>query len=45
LGRLDVGTYADVIACPGDPFEDISELTRVSFVMKGGHVHRHEAES
>ena len=45
LGRVDVGAYADVIACPGDPFDDITELTRVSFVMKGGHVHRHDAAS
>jgi imidazolonepropionase-like amidohydrolase len=43
LGRVDVGACADVIACPGDPFDDITELTRVSFVMKGGHVHRHDA--
>jgi imidazolonepropionase-like amidohydrolase len=44
LGRLDVGAFADVIACPGDPFEDIAQLTQVSFVMKGGQVHRHDAE-
>ena len=40
LGRLDVGAYADVIACAGDPFEDIEELTRLTFVMKGGQVAR-----
>jgi imidazolonepropionase-like amidohydrolase len=45
LGRLDVGACADVIACRGDPFDDIDELTRVSFVMKGGRVHRHDAEA
>ena len=45
LGRVDVGAYADGIACPGDPFDDITELTRVLFVMKGGHVHRHDAAS
>ena len=39
------GPYADVIACAGDPFEDIDELTRVTFVMKGGHVHRRDAAS
>ena len=43
LGRLDLGAHADVIACRGDPFDDIAELTRVSFVMKGGNVHRHDA--
>ena len=45
LGRLDIGAFADVIACAGDPFDDITELTRVSFVMKGGHVHRRDAAS
>jgi len=38
LGRLDVGAYADVIACRADPFEDIEELTRLVLVMKGGQV-------
>jgi len=40
LGRLDVGAYADVIACRADPFDDIGELTRVVLVMKGGEVVR-----
>ena len=40
LGSLEVGKYADVIGCPGDPFDDIEELTRVGFVMKGGQVAR-----
>ena len=35
--------YADVIACAGDPFESIEELTRLMFVMKGGEVARHDA--
>ena len=43
LGTLEVGKYADVIACSGDPLEDIEELTRLSFVMKGGQVARHDA--
>jgi imidazolonepropionase-like amidohydrolase len=41
LGTLEVGKYADVIACTGDPLEDIEELTRLTFVMKGGRVERH----
>jgi imidazolonepropionase-like amidohydrolase len=40
LGSLEVGAYADVIACAADPFDDIEELTRLTFVMKGGKVHR-----
>ncbi len=42
LGSLEVGKYADVIACAEDPFADIEELTRLVFVMKGGQVERHD---
>jgi imidazolonepropionase-like amidohydrolase len=42
LGTLEVGKLADVIACTADPFADIEELTRLTFVMKDGKVHRHE---
>jgi imidazolonepropionase-like amidohydrolase len=42
LGTLEEGKLADVIACTGDPFADIEELTRLTFVMKGGKVHRHD---
>jgi imidazolonepropionase-like amidohydrolase len=40
IGSLKPGHYADVIAVPGDPLKDISALTRVSFVMKGGVIYR-----
>ena len=40
IGQLRPGFYADVIAVPGDPLQDISVLTRVSFVMKNGVVYR-----
>ena len=42
LGTLEVGKYADVIACTGDPLESIEELTRLVFVMKGGEIARHD---
>ena len=42
LGTLEPGKYADVIACAGDPLQDIEELTRLTFVMKDGQVHRHD---
>jgi imidazolonepropionase-like amidohydrolase len=29
---------ADIVAVSGDPLEDLSELERVTFVMKGGAV-------
>lgn len=40
LGCISVGAYADIIAVDGDPLKDISELQRVSFVMKGGVVYK-----
>jgi imidazolonepropionase-like amidohydrolase len=40
IGQLKPGYFADVIAVPGDPTKDISVVTRVSFVMKGGVVYR-----
>jgi imidazolonepropionase-like amidohydrolase len=30
--------FADVIAVDADPLRDITELERVTFVMKGGRV-------
>ena len=40
IGELKTGYFADVIAVPGDPSQDISVLEKVSFVMKGGIVYR-----
>ena len=40
VGSLEPGRYADLIAVSGDPLQDITELERVRFVMKGGEVHR-----
>lgn len=42
LGRLAAGRYADVVAVAGDPLQDVTELTRVRFVMKGGVVVRND---
>jgi imidazolonepropionase-like amidohydrolase len=42
VGRLAAGTYADLIAVPGDPTEDITLLEAVPFVMKGGSVVKDE---
>ena len=36
LGTVEAGRFADVIAVAGDPLQDIAELERVRFVMKGG---------
>jgi imidazolonepropionase-like amidohydrolase len=40
IGALKKGYFADIIAVPGDPTQDISVTTKVSFVMKGGIVYR-----
>jgi imidazolonepropionase-like amidohydrolase len=40
IGALKPGYWADIIAVPGNPLDDISALERVSFVMKGGVVYR-----
>jgi imidazolonepropionase-like amidohydrolase len=40
IGDLKTGYLADIVAVPGNPLEDISALTKVSFVMKGGTVYK-----
>ena len=36
LGAIEPNRYADLIAVPGDPLADITQMTRVQFVMKQG---------
>ncbi|HKN22121.1 MAG TPA: amidohydrolase family protein [Terracidiphilus sp.] len=40
IGELKPGFYADIIAVPGDPLDDISVVEHVRFVMKNGVVVR-----
>jgi imidazolonepropionase-like amidohydrolase len=40
IGELKPGYFADIIAVPGSPLEDITAVERVAFVMKGGVVAR-----
>jgi imidazolonepropionase-like amidohydrolase len=42
IGSIEKGKYADLIAVPGDPLADISQLQRVTFVMKGGKIIRND---
>ena len=42
LGTLEPGKLADLVAVPGDPLSDISEMERVSFVMLGGRIIRRD---
>jgi imidazolonepropionase-like amidohydrolase len=45
VGAIEPGKFADLIAVAGDPIADITELERVRFVMKGGHVVRNDLSS
>ena len=38
LGSIEAGRFADIIAVGGDPLQDLGELLKVEFVMKGGSV-------
>ena len=40
IGTLAPGKCADIVAVPGNPFEDITVMEKVSFVMKAGIVYR-----
>ncbi|MFZ2021093.1 MAG: amidohydrolase family protein [Terracidiphilus sp.] len=40
IGELKAGYYADIIAVPGNPLDDISVVEHVSFVMKNGAIVR-----
>jgi imidazolonepropionase-like amidohydrolase len=42
IGSLEKGKYADIIAVAGNPLEDVAEMERVKFVMKGGLVVKNE---
>ena len=40
IGSIEAGKYADIAAFDGDPMEDITAMTRCTFVMKGGEVYK-----
>ena len=40
IGELKPGYFADIVAVPGNPLEDISVTQHVSFVMKGGVIYK-----
>ena len=42
IGTLEAGKLADVVAVPGNPFEDIKVTQSVFFVMKDGAVYRND---
>jgi imidazolonepropionase-like amidohydrolase len=40
VGTIEKGKFADLVAVSGDPLADITEMSRIMFVMKGGQVVR-----
>lgn len=45
VGSIEKGKFADIIAVSGNPLQDVTEMERVRFVMKGGLVMRDELTS
>jgi imidazolonepropionase-like amidohydrolase len=45
IGSVAAGKFADLIAVPGDPLDDISQLKSVSFVMKEGVVYKRDGKT
>jgi len=42
IGSIEKGKFADIIAVAGNPLDDVDEMQRVKFVMKGGLVVRND---
>jgi imidazolonepropionase-like amidohydrolase len=44
VGSLEPGKYADIVAVPGNPLDDIKLMQKVDFVMKGGVVYEQDGK-
>jgi imidazolonepropionase-like amidohydrolase len=44
VGSVEKGKFADIIAVSGNPLQDIGEMERVRFVMKGGVIARNDLQ-
>ena len=42
IGSIEKGKFADIIAVVGNPLDNVAEMEKVRFVMKGGLVVRNE---
>jgi imidazolonepropionase-like amidohydrolase len=42
VGSIERGKFADIIAVSGNPLQDVTEMERVRFVMKGGVIARND---
>ena len=45
IGEIKAGMFADIIAVPGNPLNEISVIEKVAFVMKSGKVIKSNYES
>lgn len=44
LGSVTAGKFADLVAVPGNPLDDISVMSKVNFVMKAGVVYKRDGQ-
>jgi imidazolonepropionase-like amidohydrolase len=44
LGTVAPGKFADLVAVPGNPLDDITVMSKVSFVMKAGVVYKRDGQ-
>lgn len=42
VGSVSAGKYADLVAVPGNPLDDISLMSKVNFVMKAGVIYKRD---
>jgi imidazolonepropionase-like amidohydrolase len=45
IGSITAGKLADLVAVPGNPIDDISQMKNVSFVMKEGFVYKRDGKA
>ncbi len=45
IGTLEAGKFADIVAVPGDPIQNIRQVEKVFFVMKEGVIFRNDNAS
>jgi imidazolonepropionase-like amidohydrolase len=45
VGSIEAGKFADIVAVPSDPLQDVQQLEKVDFVMKGGTVYRQDGNA
>lgn len=44
VGSVSAGKYADLVAVPGNPLDDISVMSKVNFVMKAGVIYKRDGK-